>query len=140
MVSFTKNIICYALVTFIVGCTSATPYTSSNYNSDETYKTLSRNIAKSDLIRVYMRDDSVKEMTAIRVTPETLDGQVVGRREVLNIPLNHIAKVEKIDHQSMENTGKVLLAILVIVGIAALMVGSGSGYDFSGISFTGGSN
>jgi hypothetical protein len=87
-----------------------------------------------------MRDDSVKEVTVIRITPDTLDGQVVGRREVLNIPLNQIAKVEKIDHQSMESVGKVLLAMLVIVGIAALTVGSGSGYDFSGISFTGGSN
>jgi hypothetical protein len=140
MLSIAKSIICYSLVTFIVGCTSATQYTSSSHHSDETYKTLSREIAKSDLVRVYMRDDSVKEVTVIRITPDTLDGQVVGRREVLNIPLNQIAKVEKIDHQSMESVGKVLLAMLVIVGIAALTVGSGSGYDFSGISFTGGSN
>lgn len=140
MLSIAKSIICYSLVTFIVGCTSAKQYTSSNHNSDETYKTLSRKIAKSDPIRFYMRDDSVKEVTVIRITPDTLDGQVVGRREVLNIPLNHIAKVEKIDHQSMENFGKVVLAMLVIVGFPALIVGFGSGYDFSGISFTGGSN
>jgi hypothetical protein len=87
-----------------------------------------------------MRDDSVKEITVISITPETLIGQVVGSREVLNIPLNYIAKVEKIDHQSTENIGKVLLAMLVIAGVAVLMVGSGSGYDFGGISFTGGSN
>ena len=76
MLSLAKSIICYSLVTFIVGCTSATQYTSSNHNSEETYKTLPRNIAKSDIIRVYMRDDSVKEMTVIRITPDTLDGQV----------------------------------------------------------------
>ena len=140
MVSLAKNIICVALMTCIVGCTSTTRYRSSDYSSDEMYQTLSRNVASGDFIRVYMREDVVEEMTAIRVTPESLDGQVVGRREVLSIPLVDIIEVEKIDHHSMENTGRVILALFLIVGIAALMAGSGSGYDFSGISFTGKSN
>ena len=139
MVTLAKNILCYALVTCVVGCTSATSYRSSNHDADEIYTTLSRQISTSDIVRVYLRDGSVKEMTAIRVTPETLDGQVIGLPEILRIPLTHITKVEKIEHQSMENAGKVLLAIIVIVGIAALVIGSGGGYDFSGIAPTGSS-
>jgi hypothetical protein len=80
-------------------------------------------------------------MTAIRVTSETLNGRVAGNIEVQKIPLEDIVSVEtNLDNESMKEIGKLLLVVLLIVGITMLVVGSsGGGYDFSGVSFGGGS-
>ncbi len=138
MALLVRNLICFALAVCIVGCTSTKQYTSSNSNAEELGNKLSANVARKDIVRVHLHDTSVVEMTVIRVTHETLDGQVLGHREVLHIPLTQIAKVEKLDRKSVEGVGEVVLAIIVLVVVAALVIGMGSGYDFSGVGFEGG--
>jgi hypothetical protein len=80
------------------------------------------------------------DMTAIEVTPLTLNGLVDNNMEIQKILLEDIASVEtNLNNESEKKVGKLLLLGLLMVGITLLVVkGSSGGYDFSGIGFGGG--
>ena len=136
-----RNLLCFALIACITACASSPGYKVAKSSPSETYSVLSRYISSDEKIRIHQRDGTVITMTAIRVTPETLNGWVAGNIEVQKIPLEDIVSVEtNLDNESMKKIGKLLLAGVLLVGFAVLVVGSsGGGYDFSGVSFVGGS-
>jgi hypothetical protein len=135
-----SKLLCFILIACIIGCASSPEYKVAKSSPGETYLILSRQISRDEKIRVHHRDGTVTKMTAIGVTPETLDGRVSGNMEVRKIPLEDIIRVETIvDNESMKKIGKLLLAGLIITGVVLLIAGTSGGYDFSGISFGGGS-
>ena len=118
-----SKLLCFILMACITGCASSSEYKVAKSSPGETYSILSRQISKGEKIRIHHHDGTVTKMTAIRVTPETLDGRVRGNIEVRKIPLEDIIRVEtNVDNNSMERIG---MLIVIFTGVGAFIVTAG---------------
>jgi hypothetical protein len=134
------KLLCYTLICCITACATTSSYEVGETDSTETYSILSRHIVIDQDIRVHLRDGSIVDMRAVEVTAETLNGLVDGNVEIQKIYLEDILSVETnfSGEPDMDNGWGLLVAILMASIIMWAVASSGSGYDFSGLSFGGG--